>query len=257
MTKPSAVDSGNQKSDQQSRQRLTPARLVPLLIITVGLVAFFVLGGHNYLSFSVLAEHQEALQAWYEGNGTLAMVGFWIVYALAVAFSLPGAVWLTLVGGFIFGTVLSMVLVVSSATVGAVLIFLIARYALADFLHAKAGDFVHKMEDGFRENALSYLLVLRLVPIFPFWLVNLVPALLGMRLGSYAIATFVGIIPGSYVYCSLGNGLGTLIEKGEQPDLSTIFQPDVLTPIIGLAVLSLIPVAYKKIRARKDTAGHV
>ncbi len=240
-------------TNQQSKSRLSSKRLIPLVVIVAGLVLFFALGGQQYLSFSALAEHRVVLLDWYAANTMLAALGFWVIYALAVAFSLPGAVWLTLIGGFVFGTWLSMALVVSSATVGAVLIFLAARYALADYLHAKAGAMVHKMEEGFRENALSYLLVLRLVPIFPFWLVNLVPALLGMRLGSYTIGTFVGIIPGSFVYCSLGNGLGALIEKGEQPDLGIIFQPSVLTPIVGLAVLSIIPVVYKKIRGRKET----
>jgi uncharacterized membrane protein YdjX (TVP38/TMEM64 family) len=240
-------------ADDQPSGGMTPGRIMPLLIIVVGLITFFVLGGHEYLSFATLAEHRGALLEWYAANALLAAVGFWAFYALAVAFSLPGAVWLTLMGGFIFGTGMAMVLTISSATVGAALIFLAARYALADYLHAKAGGMVRKMEDGFRENAFSYLLVLRLVPIFPFWLVNLVPALLGMRFGSYTLATFIGIIPGSFVYCSLGNGLGALFEQGQQPDLGIIFQPDVLTPIVGLAVLSLVPVVYKKLRARK---GH-
>lgn len=253
MTEQSTEDS----TSQQSGSRLTPARMIPLAIIVLGIVSFFALGGHKYLSFDTLAEHRGTLLDWYAANALLAALGFWALYALAVAFSLPGAVWLTLIGGFVFGTGFSMALVVSSATVGAILIFLAARYALADYLHAKAGAMVHKMEDGFRENAFSYLLVLRLVPVFPFWLVNLVPALLGMRLGSYAVATFIGIIPGSFVYCSLGNGLGALIEQGKQPDLGVIFQPSVLTPIIGLAVLSLIPVMYKKFRARKEPRDHV
>ena len=235
---------------------MTPGRIIPLLVIVTGFVAFFVLGGHEYLSFDMLAEHRGALLEWYAANALLAAVGFWALYALAVAFSLPGAVWLTLMGGFLFGTGMAMVLTISSATVGAVLIFLAARYALADYLYAKAGGMIRKMEDGFRENAFSYLLVLRLVPIFPFWLVNLVPAFFGMRLGSYAAATFIGIIPGSFVYCSLGNGLGALFEQGKQPDLGIIFQHDVLIPIVGLAVLSLVPVVYKKVRAHKGSTDN-
>ncbi len=231
--------------------RLSPARLVPIALIVAGLAAFFLLGGNKYLSFSMLSEHRETIMTWYTDNKILSIGLFWVVYAVAVAFSLPGAVWLTLVGGFIFGTWGSLIIVVTAATVGSVFIFLAARYACADFFHAKAGPMAHRMEEGFRENALSYLLFLRLVPVFPFWLVNLVPAVLGVPLKTYFIGTLIGIIPGSFVFCSVGNGLGALLEKGEMPDLGIIFEPPVLVPMIGLAVLSLIPIIHKKIKARK------
>ena len=240
-----------QSTEQQTGKRLSPARLIPLAVIVLGIVSFFALGGHEYLSFDALAEHRGTLLDWYAANAVLAALGFWVLYALAVAFSLPGAVWLTLIGGFVFGTWFSMVLVVSSATVGAVLIFLAARYALADYLHTKAGAMVHKMEDGFRENAFSYLLVLRLVPIFPFWLVNLVPALLSMRLGSYAVATFIGIIPGGLVYTSVGAGLGEVFARGETPDLGLIFEPYILGPILGLCALAVLPILLKRFK-KKD-----
>jgi uncharacterized membrane protein YdjX (TVP38/TMEM64 family) len=227
---------------------LSLKRLFPIALIASGFAGFFLLGGQKYLSFSMLSEHFEGIMAWYEANTALTIFLFCIIYAGAVGLSLPGAVWLTLIGGFIFGTWGALVLVVTSATVGSVLIFLAARYAFADFFHAKAGPIVHRMEDGFRENALSYLLFLRLVPVFPFWLVNLVPAVLGVPLRTYIFGTLVGIIPGSFVYCSVGNGLGAIFEKGEMPDLGVIFEPQVLVPIIGLAVLSLIPIICKRIK---------
>jgi uncharacterized membrane protein YdjX (TVP38/TMEM64 family) len=122
-------------------------------------------------------------------------------------------------------------------------------------LRAKAGPFLTKMEDGFRENAMSYLLVLRLVPLFPFWLVNLVPAFLGVPTGTYVIGTFFGIIPGTFVFASVGNGLGALLDAGQDPNLGIIFQPNVLGPLIALALLSLVPVAYKKYQARKNLSA--
>ena len=137
------------------------------------------------------------------------------------------------------------------ATIGATALFLAARYAFADLLRAKAGPAIRKMEDGFREDAFNYLLVLRLVPIFPFWLVNLVPAFLGVSLKVYVIATFIGIIPGGFVYALVGNGLGAIFDRGEVPDLLIIFQPQILAPILGLAVLAVIPVIYKKMKQRK------
>jgi uncharacterized membrane protein YdjX (TVP38/TMEM64 family) len=109
------------------------------------------------------------------------------------------------------------------------------------------------MEQGFRDNALSYLLFLRLIPLFPFWLVNLVPAFLGVPLWTYVIGTFFGIMPGSIVYTSVGNGLGAVFDQGRTPDLSIIFKPEILLPIIGLAVLSLVPVAYKAIKGKAIT----
>lgn len=235
-----------------ARGGLSFKRLLPVILIVAGFAVFFLLGGLEYLSFSMLSEHRDSITAWYEENTALAIIAFWAAYALTVAFSLPGAVWLTLICGFVFGTWGAVILVVTSATVGSVLIFLAARYAFADFFHARAGPMVHRMEDGFRENALSYLLFLRLVPVFPFWLVNLVPAFLGVPLPTYFLGTLIGIIPGSFVYCSVGNGLGALFEKGEMPDLGIIFEPPILVPMIGLAVLSLIPIVYKRVKARKS-----
>ena len=131
-------------------------------------------------------------------------------------------------------------------------LFLIARTALGDVLRAKAGPFLAKMEEGFRENALSYLLVLRLIPLFPFWLVNLVPAFLGVSTIHYVIGTFFGIIPGTFVFASVGNGLGALLDAGEDPNLGIIFQPEVLGPLVALALLSLLPVLYKRHQAKKN-----
>lgn len=245
------------ENDQESRVNsslevacggLPLTRLIPIALIGAGFAAFFFLGGYEYLSFKTLSDHRETITTWYAENMVLAVLVFVTAYAISVAFSLPGAVWLTLIGGFVFGTWSALIYVVTSATVGSVLIFLAARYAFADFFHAKAGPMAHRMEDGFRENALSYLLFLRLVPVFPFWLVNLVPAVLGVPLRTYVVGTFIGIIPGSFVFCSVGNGLGTLFEKGEMPDLGVIFEPPVLIPIIGLAILSLIPIVYKRMK---------
>lgn len=226
-------------------------RLVPLFVLAAGLATFFMLGGADYLSFDSLSQNRQQLLQWTEANTALAVMTFVVVYALVVAFSLPGATWMTLAGGFLFGTVMSTAMVVTAATLGAVAIFLIARYALADYFHAKMGASARKMEAGFQANALSYLLFLRLVPVFPFWLVNLVPAFLGVPLRTYVIGTFFGIIPGTAVYCSVGNGLGAVFDAGGTPDLGIIFEPEILGPIVALALLSLVPILYKKYKASK------
>lgn len=230
---------------------MSARKLIPLAVILGGFTTFFVLGGQDYLSFGALAENREQLLRFYQDNQGLAVLVFWVLYVLAVAFSLPGATVLTLVGGFMFGTWLATLYVVTAATAGAVGIFLAARYALRETMQEKAGKWIGRFEQGFRENALSYLLVLRLVPIFPFWLVNLVPALLGVPARTYIIGTLVGIIPGSWVYCSVGNGLGAILDRGETPNLLIVFEPQILTPIVGLAVLSLVPIIYKRLKRGK------
>lgn len=227
-------------------------RLMPAAVIAVGFAAFFLFGLDRYLSFDTLRDNRQALLAWQADNRVLAAAAFVAGYTFVVAFSLPGAIWMTMAGGFLFGTVEATIYVVVAATLGATAIFLAARYAFSDILREKAGPAIRKMEAGFREDALSYLLVLRLVPIFPFWLVNLVPAFLGVALRTFVIGTFFGIIPGSVVYTLVGNGLGAVFDAGDRPNLDLIFAPEILAPIIGLAVLSLVPVAYKRYRAKRQ-----
>jgi len=239
-------------STQQAGRKFLTWRLLPLAAVAGGFVAFFAFGWNEYLSFETLREHRQALLAWRQDHYAVAALAFVAVYVLVVAFSLPGAVWMTIGGGFVFGAASATVYVVVAATLGAAAIFLAARYALGDVLRAKAGPAMRRMEAGFRENALSYLLVLRLVPLFPFWLVNLVPAFLGVPLRTFVIGTFVGIIPGSIVYCLVGNGLGAVFDAGETPNLGIIFEPEILAPIIGLAVLSVVPVIYKRLKRTKS-----
>ncbi len=229
-------------------------RFVPLAILVGGLAAFFALHLDRYLSLTMLAENRMDLLAWVQRSGALAPVAFVAIYAVAVAISVPGATVLTLAGGFLFGTVLGSIYSVVGATLGAIAVFLAARTALGDVFRARAGPTLRKMEAGFRENAASYLLLLRLVPLFPFWLVNLVPALLGVPFGIYAWTTLVGILPGSAVYTSIGNGLGALVDAGKMPNLNIILSPEILLPLVGLGLLSLLPVAYKKLKARRQGA---
>lgn len=240
--------------DRRHRQGPTTTaawRLWPLVAIAAGLAAFFALGLDRFLTFEALSHHRGELIAWRDGNYGLTAICFVAGYAAMVALSVPGAVWLTLAGGFLFGPATGTLLVVVGASLGAVAVFLAARLAFGDYLRARAGPAIRRMEKGFREDAFSYLLVLRLIPLFPFWLVNLVPAFLGVPLRTYILATVIGIVPGSFVYCGVGNGLGELVEAGRAPDLGIIFEPAVLLPILGLAALSLLPVAYKQYKRRR------
>ena len=232
--------------------RLSPARLVPIAALLAALVAAFLLDLHHYLSLDSLKENRDALLAWRAGHPVVSALALIGIYCLSTAISVPGAVFLTIAAGYMFGTFLGGVLVIVGATAGATVIFLAARYAFGDYFERRAGDAVRKMEAGFRKNAVYYMLFLRLVPVFPFWLVNLVPALLNVRLDIFVATTFVGIIPGTLVYSSLGNGIGAIIEAGETPDLGIIFDPQVCVPLLLLALLSLVPVAYRRFKARRE-----
>lgn len=223
-------------------------RLLPLAVLLLGLALFLLLGLERYLSFEMLGKHQAALADWVAGHQVLAALAYLVGYGLVVAFSLPVAVVVTPLGGFLFGIWLGTALSVLGAMAGAVAVFLAARSALHDLFRARAGGKLGRLEEGFRRDGFSYLLFLRLVPIFPFWLINIVPALLGMPLAPYALATLLGIIPGALVYSSVGSGLGDLLAQGKAPDPGIIFQWRFLLPLLGLAALSLAPVAYRHLR---------
>lgn len=228
-------------------------RFLPLIVIAAALAGFFLLGLDRYLSFAVLKQHRETLMALVRDHAALSALGFIALYAVATAVSLPGGAVLTLAGGFLFGVVAGSAYVVIGATLGATAVFLAARSAVGDSLRRRAGPAILRMEQGFRDNAMSYLLFLRLIPLFPFWLVNLVPAFLNVPLRVYVIGTFFGIMPGSIVFASVGNGLGAVFDQGRTPDLGIIFKPEILLPILGLAALSLVPILYKRFKGAKKS----
>lgn len=234
--------------DQTSPQNTISARrLVPLGLLAAAGIAFIAVGGHKYLTFATLAENRDWLCSLVARWGFFAALLYIAVYGMLVALSVPGGTILTISGGFLFGTWLGGLCAIIGATLGATGIFLAARAGLGGLAY-RAGPLVSKLEAGFRADAFSYLLVLRLVPIFPFWLVNLVPALVGVKLRTYVLATFLGIVPATFIYASLGNGLGNVVDE---PDLGIVLQPSVLAPIIGLALLALIPVGYRRWHDKK------
>ena len=226
-------------------------RLLPVAVLLLGLALFLLFDLARYFSFEMLSRHHAELASWVGGNVALAALVFVLLYALVVAFSLPIAVVITPFGGFLFGIWLGALLSIVGATLGSVALFLAARTAFQDLFRARAGATLARLEDGFRRNSFNYLLFLRLVPAFPFWLVNIVPALLGMRLGPYAVATLIGIVPGAVVYAGVGASFGKLIERGERPNFGVIFEWQILLPLLGLAALSLLTVLYTRLRGGK------
>jgi len=197
------------------------------------------------LSLDTLSRHREALLGFVAANLFVAALAYVALYALAVALSFPGAVILTLAGGFLFGAWLGTLLTVTGATIGATGVFLFAKVIFGEQALDRRGPRAQGLAEAIRRNAASYLLVLRLVPLFPFFLVNLVPAFVGVRLPVYVLTTFIGIIPGTAVFSLTGAGLGNILDAGGTPDLRSVLSPEILAGLIGLALLSLAAIPLK------------
>lgn len=225
----------------------------PILVIASAAIlgAVFL---RDYLSFQTLADNREALIAYRDANYTRAVLIFMAVYVVIVAFSLPGAAIATLTGGFLFATFPGALFNMMAATIGALCIFTAARAGFGDHLAAKmenSDGLVKRIKDGIDENQWSVLFLIRLVPAVPFFVANLVPAMVDVPYRRFVISTFLGIIPGSVVYTSVGAGLGQVFERGETPNLGIIFEPHILFPILGLCALAALPILLKAIRGKE------
>ncbi|WP_372836239.1 TVP38/TMEM64 family protein [Puniceibacterium confluentis] len=237
----------------QNQPKTGYARYLPLVAIAaVAAVGFFTL--RDYLSFDTLRDNREALVAFRDQHYLATVAVFMLAYVAIVAFSLPGATLATLTGGFLFATFPGALFNVTAATLGAIALFLAARWGLGERLAARmeTGEgVVKRIKDGIDENQWSMLFLIRLVPAVPFFVANLVPALVGVPLSRFAVSTFLGIIPGGVVYTSVGAGLGDVFERGETPDLGIIFEPQILLPILGLCALAALPIVIKAVRGKK------
>jgi uncharacterized membrane protein YdjX (TVP38/TMEM64 family) len=245
----SLTDGAGHASDAARRKTRPWLRYLPIAVIAVGAVFASVLAG-NYLSLDALRDNREALVAWRDGNLLTASLAYAGIYILAVAFSVPGAIWLTIAGGFLFGTALAAGLTIISATIGATVIFLAARSSLGALLHERAGPWLGRIDDEVSRGEISFLLVMRLVPVIPFFVANLAPAFVKVRLTNFVWTTLVGIAPATVVISSVGAGLGEVLDRGGEPEIGIIFQPHVLLPLLGLAALAALPVALRKLRGR-------
>jgi uncharacterized membrane protein YdjX (TVP38/TMEM64 family) len=245
-------------------------RLWPLIALIAAAGFVVAMGWHRYLTLQELVLRRDALRAAIADHTLLAFLAFMAIYASTVALSLPGGAVLTLAGGFLFGWFWGGLASMVAATAGAIIVFLVARSALGELLAARAGPWLERLRQGFQEDAFNYLLFLRLVPIFPFWLVNLAPPLLGVSLSTYVLATAIGIIPGSFAYSIAGQGLDSLIvaqqaahqsclaKKG--PDAEklcpfvleprALLTPGLIAGFAALGIVALIPIAVKRFRCK-------
>jgi uncharacterized membrane protein YdjX (TVP38/TMEM64 family) len=225
-------------------------RFLPLALIAAGMAAAFLSGLHRHLGWEALRDARFALLDLVAAHPVAAPAAYVLAYVCVTAFSLPGAAAMTLAGGFLFGTLAGGGLAVVGATIGATAVFAAARTALGDRLRLRAGGMLARIEEGFRRDAASYLLFLRLVPAFPFFVVNIAAALLGARPAIFVATTLVGIVPGTLVFASIGAGLGSVFDAGARPDLSVALSWPVLGPLLGLGLLALLPVAWRRIAGR-------
>lgn len=219
-------------------------KLAVAAILATGVAAFFYFGLQEYLTLDALQANRDRLLELTEAHFASAVLLFIAAYSVVTGLSLPGAAILTLGSGFLFGSVLGTLFANIGATIGATLAFLAARYLLRDWVEAKFGSRLGPIQEGFARNAFSYLLTLRLIPLFPFFLVNLVSGLTRIRLGTFVAATAIGIIPGGFVYAYAGRQLGTI------RSLSEIASPNVLLAFTLLGALAATPIVYKKIARR-------
>ncbi len=221
-------------------------KLFIVLAVVALLLALRFTGLGELLSLDTLARHRAVLTDWVAGNPLIAALAYVAIYTAATAFSLPGALVLTLSGGFLFGAVLGTALTVVGATAGATLVFLFAQRVFGADALQKLGPRAEGLARGIQANAWSYLLVLRLVPLFPFFLVNLVPAFCGVRTSVFVATTALGIIPGTAVFSLSGAGLGRVLDAGGAPSLAGILTPEIIAALCGLALLALLAIPLKK-----------
>ncbi|MDA8725460.1 TVP38/TMEM64 family protein [Alphaproteobacteria bacterium] len=220
------------------------------------IAVFFAYDLDALISYQGLAENEAVLKRAVADNRLVTILAYMAVYITAVTFSLPGALWLSLAGGLMFGTWAGGLIIIFAATIGASGLFVAARYIVGDALRARAGSkwgpSLQKFEAAFNRDAWSYMLILRLLPIFPFFIVNLGAALVGVRFPVFLLTTFFGIMPGTFVFASIGNGISVLLQAGQQPDLSVMTDPQILGPLVALALLSLAPVLWRKLNGAKE-----
>jgi uncharacterized membrane protein YdjX (TVP38/TMEM64 family) len=244
-------------------------RLVLLAVIAIAMAIVFAMGWHRQLSLENLVRHRAALSAFVSAHVFVAYALYIATYVAVGALSLPGASFLTIAGGILFGGLAAGLATIVGATIGATIIFLVASSAFGEILTRRAGSMLAKFAEGFRADAFSYLLLLRLVPIFPFWLVNLAPALFGVRLSTFVVTTALGIIPGTFAYAFLGAGLDNVIASQAEAynqclaagrgdckldfDFKAAATPQLLAALVTLGIIALAPIVVKRLRARRRT----
>ena len=225
---------------------LRKAVIILLLIIAAFGLIFF----SEWISFEALKENRAEISEFRDKNFTLSIVIFWVFYVILVIFSLPGAAVASVSGGFLFGLGAGLLINITAASTGAALLFLLVRYGIKSFKYNKSNtlnsNFVIQIKNALVTNQISIMLTLRLVPVVPFFLANILPALVGVRLFNFIWTTIIGIIPGGIVFTWIGVGVGEVFDRNEYPNFELLFSPVILGPILGLVALLLLPMILRR-----------
>ena len=252
METPPATEPGQQE-EAGAGSRKSLSRYFPLVVLVGALALAYAFGLHRYVSLGTFLDSREALKGWVSDNIILASLGFILLYAVLVAVSFPAASIVTVASGFLFGWWLGGTLTVIGATTGATVLFLAARTAFGDVLRKKSSGAIARFAGGFRDDAFTYLLLLRLTPVLPFFVVNIAPAFFEVSLATYVVTTFLGIIPGSMVYAFLGSGLDQALANvgAGEVSVSDLVTREMTIALVGLAALAILGVVLKKTVLRK------
>ncbi len=254
MSRETAVTCMAEEQKKKARKSAI-ARFAPISVVVAGLAIAYMMGWHEFLSLEYLVHSRTMLKQMVADHYFTAVLGFIAVYSLATAFSFPAASILTIFAGFLFGWLVGGAVSITGATIGATLIFLAARTAFRGVLRERIGGKVARLAKGFEENAFSFLFVLRLAPIFPFWVMNIAPALFNVPLRTYVAATFLGIIPGGLAYAYLGQGLDSVIvaaaKAGREVTIKDIVTTEIVIAFAVLALVAAIPAVVRKFRGNK------
>ncbi|GGG32969.1 TVP38/TMEM64 family protein [Chelatococcus composti] len=258
---------GDGGSEQGPQARHPVRRFLPLAVILAGMALALAFGLHRYLTFEQLLARRVELRHYVDGNLAASLVLYILGYALVVALSLPGGLVLTIFGGFLFGWLIGGLAALVAATTGAFIVFLAARTSFGEAPAVKAGPFLQRLSAGFRRDAVAYMLFLRLVPVFPFWLVNIAPALLGVPFATYALTTVIGIVPGTFAFAFAGAGLdGAIAAQQEAYDAciaaareactltlskKTLINKHIFIAVAALGFVALLPPLMRRLFARR------
>jgi uncharacterized membrane protein YdjX (TVP38/TMEM64 family) len=236
--------------ETERRRRWSLRRLWPLLPIALAVAAFFALDLQRYISLDGLRQHQAEWRAFVQQHYASAALVYVAIYTTTIVCSIPVGLWLTLIGGFLFGAAAAFPMVVVSATSGATLMFLVARSSFGSLFEAKAGSWLARLEQGFRRDQWSYMFFLRLVPVFPFFVVNFVPALIGVDLLCFVVATFFGIMPVTLIFALTGASIGDVLETGTF-SVGSILTPKLIAALVGLGVVAILPAIVRRFRRQR------
>jgi uncharacterized membrane protein YdjX (TVP38/TMEM64 family) len=243
-------------------------RYGPPLLIVVILACIVAQGWHHHLTLETVVAQRDRFQQFLAAHVTVSVLAYVAIYTLLVALSLPCGLVLSATGGLLFGWLGGALAAIAGATLGATLVFLIARTAVGDTLSRRAGPWLAKLSEGFQKDALSYMLFLRLVPAFPFWFVNIAPAVLGVPLKTFVLGTVVGIIPATFAFASAGAGLDSVIlaaknehaacvaRKGAEAcplklHASSLLTKELILALVLIGLVALMPVILRKWKQRR------